>query len=167
LNFIVASCKFRAGGSFAMIYKRQLRSLIESFQRKHPEATINQIATSIGIEPSYLSRFLGKQAIHFSDDLLYRLGKQLLLDECTINSIFLLREIERTPHIERRNFLRAELQMQKIHRWSHELKKLELQLNEVLGVVRVISSQGENFVQTRSSFCTEASLLAQGDKHKV
>lgn len=101
---------------------------------KSLDKTLNyqKIAQSIGIEPSYLSRFLGDTDVHFSEELLFKLLKAMKLDDSKIDLILLLKEYDRTSNQDRKNFLRARMKWARVQRWRMSLKQIKEDLNELV-----------------------------------
>jgi transcriptional regulator with XRE-family HTH domain len=63
---------------------------------------LGRLAGRIGIEPSYLSRFLNQPGVHFSEELLYRLCCELGMTQQEVDLLTLLGEWDRTQFPERR-----------------------------------------------------------------
>ena len=58
-------------------YKLKIRKAIQAAKKQNSALTYHGLSEKIGVEPSYLSRFLGNSDVHFSDDLLFRLLSEL------------------------------------------------------------------------------------------
>lgn len=116
-----------------MIYKRLILRRIASIKRKRPGFKQAGVASLLGIEPSYLSRFLSDSQIHFSDELLFSLLKLLEFSESEVDHLMTLKEYERTLIPERKRFLEARLKMNRIQSLRKELEELR---KEALGLVK-------------------------------
>lgn len=122
-----------------MAYKQVIRSKIEEYRDRHPQFTFSLLATDLGIEPSYLSRFFSSKTIHFSDDLLYRLLKRIELKEIEIDYLFLHKDMERAVHPDRRRFLLLKIRAHRLSLWRNRLQELKKQLSELGTLVDRIS----------------------------
>lgn len=117
-------------------YKMKIRKEIKRVRKVRPTLTYQKIANLIGVEPSYLSRFLGDTDVHFSDELLFRLLAVLELDWSQIDMIFLLKEYDRSCNPQRKKFLLARIRLGRIRRWQSGIKKIKDELNEVISIIQ-------------------------------
>jgi hypothetical protein len=118
-----------------MLYKRYVRQIVSRHQKQNPGLTLGQIAQSIGIESSYLSRFLGDLQTHFSEELLYRLWTRCQGSQAEFDHLLLLREFDRSPHPERRQHLESKIRAARAARWTPELNKLKQEIESLLKVM--------------------------------
>ncbi len=118
-------------------YKLKIRKEISKIRRTS-SLTYQQLALSIGVEPSYLSRFLSNSDVHFSDELLFKLLTALKLDWTNIDTILLLKEYDRTENPERKKFLLTRMRLGRINRWKQNIKKIKEELNEVVSVLTTV-----------------------------
>ncbi len=114
-----------------MCYKQSIRTRIDSIRENRPGFTLSGLANKIEIEPSYLSRFFTTKTIHFSDDLLYRMLKELNLSEPEIDFLLLLKDLDRAQHPDRKRFLQIKLRAHRLCIWRTRLNDLKKQLSEM------------------------------------
>ncbi len=114
-----------------MTYKRLIRSKIEAYREQNSNFTFSLLANELKIEPSYLSRFFSSKSIHFSDELLYRMLKRIELKELEIDYLFLLKDMERAQHPDRRRFLLLKVRAHRLSLWKDRLHELKKQLSEL------------------------------------
>jgi transcriptional regulator with XRE-family HTH domain len=123
-----------------MLYKKYLRNRLQTQAAKNsiPDGIKNasQVAAELGIEPSYLSRFLGEGPTHFSDDLLYRFTQLLGFSQSEVDHLWLLRDYDRTSHPDRRAHLETRIRAERLNRFSPELDRLQSQLQNLMGLIQ-------------------------------
>lgn len=115
-----------------MNYKKLIVSRIETLKNKNPQFKQTRISERMGIEASYLSRFLTDPKVSFSDDLLFRLLKDLRFSQTQIEQVFIYREIEKTLDSERKEYLKEKLQLIRLQTITGELQRLKLELTEMM-----------------------------------
>lgn len=118
-----------------MQYKQLLQNALNRHKRQNPSFRNFQLALRLKIEPSYLSRFLSNSETHFSDDLLFLFMKELALKTEEIERVFLLRDLERCTHPERRKQIEEKLCALKTRRLTHEVQKLKQELECIVKIL--------------------------------
>ena len=116
-----------------------------------------KVALGLKIEPSYLSRFLSDDKVHFSEELLYQLLVMLKLSQAEIDQIFLYREFERASCPDRKNYLKAKIKLLKCDSWRLELCRLKTDLNVIIEMIdqSMISDATDEFFTDKDSVLTE------------
>jgi len=116
-------------------YKLKIRKVILRIKRLDPGLTYQSLAKKIGVEPSYLSRFLGDSDVHFSDELLYRLLSALSLSWSEMDMIFLLKEYDRSSNPERKSFLLMRIRLGRVQRWKKLLNEMRVELKHITDIL--------------------------------
>jgi hypothetical protein len=120
----------------AMLYKKVIKRRIRNFKRKNPSFRYSALADQLQIEPSYLSRFLSDDKVHFSDELLFRMLNQLGSPPIEQEQIILLREINKTSSEARRVFLLERLRSLKVKTVRTELDLLKKDLLDLIAEIK-------------------------------
>ncbi len=136
MNFIIRRVILRFMNCSS--YKLKIRKEIKKLKLVKKELTYQRLSDLIGIEPSYLSRFLGSSDVHFSDELLFKLLKALEMNWSEIDMIFLLKEHDRSTNPERKRFLLARIKLGRIRRWQQGIKKIKEELSEVVSMMEEV-----------------------------
>lgn len=123
-----------------MMYKSWIKKKIVSYRARGEGRTLGRIAEALRVDPSYLSRFLGDPDIHFSDELIYRLLKQIEATESEIDFLFLLKDWDRTEYPERKEYLQMKIQAHRASEWTPNLENLKKQVSEILRIIEKIDS---------------------------
>ncbi len=119
-----------------MLYKKVIKRRIRNFKRKNPSFRYSALADQLQIEPSYLSRFLSDDKVHFSDELLFRMLNQLGSPPIEQEQIILLREINKTSSEARRVFLLERLRSLKVKTVRTELDLLKKDLLDLIAEIK-------------------------------
>ncbi len=115
-----------------MQYKQLIRKQMLKQKRLHPKLRSCHLADRLKIEASYLSRFFTDSDVHFSDELLFSLLRELEMNHEDIDQILTLKEFERCTHPERKRYLEEKLSLMKLKRIRHEFDRLKKSLVETL-----------------------------------
>lgn len=130
--------------SAAMLYKKFLRSRLDHLQKGPTPLRASTVAQTLGIEPSYLSRFFSDSQTHFSEDLLYRLTQQLQLTQGEVDHVWLLRDYDRASHPERRAYLEARIRAARLERFSPELERMQALVQNLQEALKNCNSSTSN-----------------------
>ncbi len=122
-----------------MLYKRFIRQKISDRRKNNGTLTHAQLSMDLHIEPSYLSRFLSDDRVHFSDELVLRMMRILAVSEEQVDTLWLLREFDRCNDPARRSYLASRIRLNRIPRWTLELKAMGDELAKVLHLVKQAS----------------------------
>jgi len=120
-------------------YKTKIRKLMAKAKKLDSGFSHQSLAHRIGVEPSYLSRFLGNNDIHFSDDLLFKLLSELKVDWAEIDMILVLKEFDRTNNPERRKFLLSRIRLGRIQRWRKGVNDIRSDLLSLVSVLNEVN----------------------------
>jgi len=120
-------------------YKIKIRKLIAKAKKLDSSLSYQSLATRIGVEPSYLSRFLGNTDVHFSDELLFKLLSEVKVDWAEIDMILVLKEFDRTNNPERKKFLLSRLRMGRVQRWRKGVDDIRSDLISIVSVLNEVN----------------------------
>jgi hypothetical protein len=114
------------------LYKRLIQRRIHVLRRQNPLLKYAYLANQLQIEPSYLSRFFSDPKVHFSDELLFQMLKQLDAKDTEIEQILILREISKTQQVDRLAFLRERLRVLRLQSLQLEFERLRNLLGDII-----------------------------------
>ena len=95
------------------------------------------MAERLKIEPSYLSRFFSDPSVHFSEELLFMVLKDLKMNNLEIERVFTLRELERSSFPERKKYLEEKLQLLRAQKILSQIGAIKQELVEIIQLIDV------------------------------
>lgn len=120
-----------------MQYKHLVRKRIARIKRANPRFRNIQLADKMGIEPSYLSRFLSDPNVHFSDDLLFSMLKELKMHHDEIEEVMILKELERCSHVDRKSHLEIRLKTLRAKNILTEIDAIKAELMKIVDFLKL------------------------------
>lgn len=98
-------------------YKSLLKSKLKEVQKLKPERTMKHLAVSLGVQATYLSKFMNHPTTHLNDDHLFHLSQLLDFNHLEMEYLFDLKNYESTEDTLRKKYL-----LSKIERYQKEYK---------------------------------------------